>query len=166
MVRKKICLLGSFAVGKTSLINQFVNESFSYKYETTIGVKIDKKSVTINNTDLELIIWDIHGHDQFQSVRPSYLMGCAGYFLVVDATRKNSLEVVPKLVDLVKKAVGNIPFFILINKDDLQSLHEIDIEDILSYNINKEDIIRTSAKTGSGVEEAFFKLGLKLLNEH
>lgn len=166
MIKKKICLLGAFAVGKTSLINQFVNESFSYKYETTIGVKIDKKVITINNNNLEFIIWDIHGHDKFQSVRKSYLLGCSGYFLVVDATRKDSIESIPQLMELVNKSISEVPFYVLVNKSDLESLHEIEIQDLIEIGIKQENILWTSAKTGDGVEDAFLYLGLKMIHEN
>ncbi|MFV0269340.1 MAG: Rab family GTPase [Draconibacterium sp.] len=164
MTNKKICLLGSFAVGKTSLINQFVNESFSFKYHTTIGVKIDKKDIKINNSDLGLLIWDIHGQDNFQNIRSSYIMGASGYFIVVDATRRESLGVVRELMDTVKQTVGDIPYNVLVNKSDLGPLFEISNQDLKDIGINEEDIIWTSARTGLGVQTAFITLGNKMTN--
>ena len=81
MIQKKICLLGGFGVGKTSLVAQFVHSLFSDKYLTTIGVKIEKKSVPVDETQVELVIWDIYGHDDFQKLRTSYLRGASGYLL-------------------------------------------------------------------------------------
>lgn len=63
MIQKKICLLGSFSVGKTSLISRYVNSLFSDRYLTTVGVKIDKKQLTLNGKELSLVIWDIAGED-------------------------------------------------------------------------------------------------------
>jgi len=92
MIKKKICMLGSFAVGKTSLVQQFVNSIFSEKYHTTIGVKIDQKNVLIDGNEVTLMLWDIHGEDEFQKVKPAYIMGSAGYFIIMDGTRRNSIE--------------------------------------------------------------------------
>lgn len=163
MIKKKICLLGYFAVGKTSLARRFVYETFSEKYHTTIGVKIDKKEVVVNGNPLQMLIWDIHGEDRFQKVQKSYLLGAAGYFLVVDATRAESLEAMMQLNDLVAKTVGQIPFMVLLNKWDLINERAISVEQIVNLGIDKDHLITTSAKTGEGVEEAFIYLAKKLI---
>ena len=67
MIKKKICMLGAFAVGKTSLVQRFVNSIFSEKYQTTIGVKIDQKLVQTGDTEVNLMLWDIHGEDNYQN---------------------------------------------------------------------------------------------------
>lgn len=79
MIKKKVCMLGAFAVGKTSLVERFVKSIFSEKYVTTVGVKIDKKSMQFDNEQIELLLWDIHGEDEFQKVRPSYLRSNSRY---------------------------------------------------------------------------------------
>jgi len=66
MIKKKVCMLGAFAVGKTSLVQRFVNSIFSVKYQTTIGVKIDQKMISLGETEVNLLLWDIHGEDDFQ----------------------------------------------------------------------------------------------------
>jgi len=162
MIKKKICLLGFFAVGKTSLVRRFVYESFSEKYLSTIGVKIDKKEVQINEEPLQLLIWDIHGEDRFQKVQQSYLIGAAGYFLVVDATREESLQVALDLKKLVDTTVGEIPFLLLINKSDMIDEMVISPQQIINLGFPVENIFLTSAKTGMGVEEAFIELAKKL----
>ena len=91
-LKKKICLIGAFAVGKTSLVRQYVYSLFSEKYLSTVGVKIDKKLLVMDGRELELIIWDLHGEDDFQSVRMSYLRGASGCIYVVDGTRRVTLE--------------------------------------------------------------------------
>ena len=84
MLQKKICMVGSFATGKTSLVAKFVYSIFSENYQTTVGVKIDKKTVNIQNKELNFILWDLYGEDEFQKVRLSYLRGSSGYLLIVD----------------------------------------------------------------------------------
>ena len=100
MIEKKICMLGSFAVGKTSLVTRFVTSIFSDRYLTTIGVKIDKKIVSLAGRDITLIVWDIHGDDEFQRIRTSYLRGASGYLLVVDGTRRDTLATAMGLRDI------------------------------------------------------------------
>lgn len=94
MIQKKIVMLGSFAVGKTSLVARYVRSIFSEKYLTTIGVKVDKKEVALGDglPTVLLLLWDIYGDDEFQAIRPSLLRGASGYFLVADGTRPSSLE--------------------------------------------------------------------------
>ena len=61
MLQKKICMLGGFSVGKTSLVRRFVQSIFSETYLTTVGVKIDKKSVELPGKTVDLILWDLAG---------------------------------------------------------------------------------------------------------
>ena len=86
MLQKKICMLGSFSVGKTSLVRRFVESIFSEAYHTSIGVKVDKKVVRVDDEDVTLVLWDIHGEDVYQKIRMSYLRGMSGYLLVADGT--------------------------------------------------------------------------------
>ena len=87
MIEKKICMLGASGVGKTSLVSRFVSSIFSDKYLTTVGVKVDKKVVAVDDTQVTLLLWDIYGQDEFQTVKPAYLRGASGYLLVADGTR-------------------------------------------------------------------------------
>ncbi|MEZ5976078.1 MAG: ADP-ribosylation factor-like protein [Planctomycetota bacterium] len=93
LIRKKVCLLGSYAVGKTSLVRRFVYSEFSDRYHTTVGVKVDKEGLVVNGHELHLVLWDLYGEDRWQEVRASYLRGAAGALVVVDATRLETLEV-------------------------------------------------------------------------
>ena len=80
IVKKKICMLGTFAVGKTSLVQRFVRSVFSDRYLTTVGVRIDQKTLTVDDRQVELILWDIHGDDEFQNVRSKTATGKASMF--------------------------------------------------------------------------------------
>ncbi|MFA9389580.1 MAG: Rab family GTPase [Prolixibacteraceae bacterium] len=162
MIKKKICLLGYFAVGKTSLVRQFVFESFSEKYHTTIGVKIDKKEVLLEEASMQLLIWDIHGEDRFQKVQQSYLIGAAGFLLVIDSTREESLPVALELKELVHKTIGDVPFLILLNKCDLVDEIVLTPAMMVDMGFSQDLIIQTSAKTGQGVEYAFLEIAKKL----
>lgn len=163
MIKKKICLLGYYAVGKTSLARRFVDETFSEKYLTTIGVKIDKKEVVIDNNSIQLLIWDIHGEDRFQKVQKSYLIGTAGYLLVIDATRTESVDIMFQLKKMAEESLKNAPFLVLINKSDLIDEIIVTPETLIELGINKNQILTTSAKTGENVEDAFRLLASQLL---
>jgi small GTP-binding protein len=165
MMKMKICMLGAFAAGKTSLVERFVKSIFSDKYLTTVGVKIDKKTVQVKNRVIELLLWDLHGEDDFQKVRTSYLRGASGYFLVVDGTREATLETAYILRERAEEALGKIPFILLLNKADLVDEWEIGQASIEELRRNNWPILRTSAKTGEKVEEAFFNLTAKALEE-
>ena len=158
MIHKKICLLGGFGVGKTSLVSQFVHSIFSDKYLTTIGVKIDKKSVSLPGTRVDMVIWDMYGHDDFQKLRVSYLRGASGYLLVADGTRRATLDTVIEVQRLAEETLGRVPFILAVNKADLRSQWEIDEDAIEDRRRAGWRVVETSAKTGEMVEEAFATL--------
>lgn len=163
MLQKKICMVGAFATGKTSLVAKFVYSIFSEKYQTTVGVKIDKKTVTVQDKELNLILWDLYGEDEFQKLRISYLRGSSGYLLVVDGTRKNTLQKALELQKRVEDNLGKVPFILVLNKWDLQDEWELDSENIEAVEQKGWTVIKTSAKTGLNVEEIFNTLATKIL---
>ncbi len=165
MIQKKVCLLGAFAVGKTSLVKQFVSGIFSEKYHTTVGVKIDKKIVEIEGQQITLILWDLHGEDEFQKIRASYLRGSSGYLLVIDGTRQKTLEVVEELQRMAHENLGDVPFVVVINKADLSDQWEIPKETVGSLEARGWTVIEGSAKTGEGVEKAFSTLAQHMVDE-
>ena len=126
MISKKVCMLGGFAVGKTSLVSRFVRSIFSEKYLTTVGVKIDKKTVPVPGNDVDLVLWDIYGEDDFQKMRTSYLRGANGYLLVVDGTRRSTLDTARDLHKLAVDTVGPVPHLVLVNKSDLADAWEVE----------------------------------------
>ncbi len=160
MLNKKICMVGAFAVGKTSLVKQYVEGIFDEKYHTTIGVKIDKKIIEKDqdNQTVQLMIWDIEGLDEFTNLKPSYLRGASGIILVVDGTRKKTLEPAQEILDIVAENLGEIPIILLINKSDLLTSWQFDKEDTQFLNVDKNNVFMTSAKNDDNVENAFERL--------
>jgi small GTP-binding protein len=163
VIQKKICMLGGFAVGKTSLVKRFITGQFSEKYHTTIGVKIDQKSLYVDNTDVLLILWDVYGEDDFQKVRASYLQGSAGYLLIIDGTRHETLEVARHLRRLALRTMGPVPYVLVINKRDLCQSWQVDHEMYQDLASQACLVIESSAKTGDGVELAFAELAKEML---
>jgi small GTP-binding protein len=165
MLQKKICMLGSFSVGKTSLVRRFVESIFSDAYQTSIGVKIEKKVVHSGNEDVTLVLWDIHGEDVYQKIRLSYLRGMSGYLLVVDGTRRQTLDDALALNERVVQEAGKVPAVLVFNKNDLAEKWEIDSARESELTAAGWTIIRTSAKTGDSVEGVFAKLTAAMLAE-
>jgi small GTP-binding protein len=165
MLQKKVCMLGAFAVGKTSLVRRFVDSVYSDSYHTTIGVKIDKKIVSITgNNEVMLVLWDIYGADEFQQVRMSYLRGMAGCLLVVDGTRRATLDEALAFDEKVQDVSGKAPSIIVINKSDLADVWEVEAERVGVLERVGRIVVRTSAKTGEGVQTAFNTLALAILD--
>ena len=166
MLQKKICLLGAFSVGKTSLIQRYVNKLFSDKYLTTVGVKIDKKQVTVGSTDLTLMVWDIAGEDDFTSIRSAHLRGLSGYIVVIDGTRKNSFDVALALHKRIKTELGDVAAVFALNKADLKAQWVINHEHIHALAQLSYPVIETSAKLDQGVEDLFMGLARQLVPEN
>ncbi|HKC42569.1 MAG TPA: Rab family GTPase [Burkholderiales bacterium] len=154
-LQKKICMLGAFAVGKTSLVRRYVDSIFSDRYLTTVGVKIDKRMVTVSAAEVSLILWDIAGEDEISQVRTSYVRGAAGYLLVADGTRPATIDVAQSIQQRMEAEVGKLPFVVLLNKRDLQSLWSVSAEDIAALQRAGWTVRMTSAHSGEGVEQAF-----------
>jgi len=163
VIQKKICMLGAYAVGKTSLVARFVRSIFSEKYHTTVGVKIDKKVVRIGDNDVSLMLWDLAGEDDFYQVRMSYLRGSSGYLLVADGMRKATLDKAIELQTRAEGEIGQVPFILLVNKADLVSDWEIREADLSTLQDSGWRVVSTSAKDGTGVNEVFIELGEKTI---
>jgi small GTP-binding protein len=163
-VKKKICLVGDPAVGKTSLIRKYVTDIFDDKYIGTLGTKVTKKRLLIEepeiNYDLTLAIWDILGQKEFQRIQNMAYKGAKGVLLVCDLTRIETLNSLENWYSSIKQITNEIPKVILANKCDL-TIHEFGDDDIntIAKNMNDAPYIITSAKTGDNVNEAFFKMG-------
>jgi small GTP-binding protein len=164
MIQKKICMLGGFAVGKTSMVARFVSSIFSDKYLSTVGVKIDKKTIAIDGREVMLVLWDIYGQDAFQTVQASYIRGAAGYLLVVDGTRIDTFATARDLQQVAVNTIGDAPFVLALNKSDLESEWQVDDRALFDVAERGWTMVRTSAKTGAGVEQAFERLARAMLS--
>ena len=154
MIQKKICLLGASAVGKTSLIKKYVEGIFSEKYHTTLGVKVDKKQLTVGTRDVQLMIWDIEGIDRYCGFQPKYLRGASAYIIVVDHTRSQSLQEAIEIVEMARETT-KVPSVLAINKSDLPEQWHWSEQEVEEHSRMFSDCFRTSAKTGAQVEALF-----------
>lgn len=170
VISKKICLLGDFNVGKTSLIRRFVEDKFSDKYLSTVGVKVSRKSLDIrkelNIYQVNLLVWDLEGKTKFKNITPSYLKGASGSIIVADLTRSDTLNGLSQHINLFRDINPQGSIIIALNKADLVSQEKLDklIELYGSSSCNQViQTYTTSAKTGEKVNDIFYQLSQALL---
>ncbi len=168
--RFKIILIGPGAVGKTSLVKRFVEDSFSTSYKVTIGVDFLEKEVSINAEEsAKLTIWDIGGQDRFKFLRSKFYDGAHGALLVFDLSRADTYKEMKKWLSQMWKFAGeNVPFVLIGNKVDLlKDIGEVvEQKEARTFAEYEGSIyIETSAKTGANVEEAFSQLTKKLIDK-
>lgn len=169
-ITKKICLLGDFNVGKTSLIRRFVEDKFSDRYLSTVGVKISRKSLNIKEDlksyQVDLLVWDLEGNTKFKSITPSYLKGSSGAIIVSDLTRINTLDNLSQHINLFLEINPEAKIAIALNKVDLvipEKLAKlIELHNAQTYS-QALDVYPTSAKTGDRVAEMFESLSRSLI---
>ena len=162
-MQKKIALLGAAGVGKTSLVRRFVERLFDDKYLTTIGVKIDKKVVVVGGSEITLMLWDVAGAEERFTIPSSYVRGAAGVVLVADGTRPGTLDDAFDILDQIRVDVGTLPYVLVLNKGDLADSWRIDDDAASSRASDAVRVLRTSARTGECVEEAFGALAKALM---
>src|ERR1019366_2278139 len=163
MLKKKICLLGSYGVGKTSLVGRFVHSMFADKYHTTVGVKIDKKVLPVNGEEVTLMLWDMAGEEDGAPGKLNQVKNASGYLLVADGTRGKTLDIARSIQERVTKEIGARPFLLLVNKADLRETWEIPETAWAELAGAGWTVMETSAKSGERVEEAFLTLSTRML---
>jgi small GTP-binding protein len=172
----KICLIGDGYVGKTSIRRKYLGQGFRSNYIPSLGVDFAQKTVTYNGDDVRLVIWDIAGQPQFQSLRKRYYEGCSGLILAYSVVDRESFDNASKWLVEAKGFIKDFPALIIVgNKIDLRSYHPK--EDIITYEEGLEFtkkfserletpaiFIETSALTGENIDRAFDKLTRLMIN--
>jgi len=163
-VKAKVCLVGDVAVGKTSLIRRFVQDSFDDRYVATVGTKVTKKTVETTwrgvPATMDLLVWDIMGEKGFRALlRDAYFEGAQGVLAVCDVTRKETFYDISNWVAMVRKQSGNIPIVFIGNKVDLEERLVVSEDELRTMgSLHQASCFLTSARTGEGVNEAFLAL--------
>lgn len=166
-ITSKVCVVGDFAVGKTSVVERFVNNQFSEKYLTTVGVKIDTKEIDLPGRDVrqKLIIWDVAGTDRFADTEFAYLRGASGYIFVADGTRPQTLATVLDIRGRIEQKYGSKVAVLLINKHDLSGQWEVSAERFEALATEFDAAYLTSARTGAEVEAALTRLAELIVDQ-
>jgi small GTP-binding protein len=163
MISKKVILTGSFGVGKTSLFNRFINQQFSDKYMTTIGVKVNNKNIKIDDETVSMMIWDIAGEVSQDKVPTSYFLGASGIIYVMDLSRPLTFLNLETDIQFLRDLLPFGTIVIVANKRDLVTDEQlVDIRKELTHSL---DYV-TSAKTGENVDELFYELGKRFLQKN
>ena len=166
---RKICLLGDFAVGKTSLVSRYVHNVFSERYLTTVGVKIDTRIVELSQIptkpsletgvepvrSIKLVLWDLAGAAYLSAPARAYIQGSHGFLAVCDGTRRATLTTALSLLNSAREQIGTRPAVLLVNKQDLHESWEVDQDSLDAARTRVANVLATSAKTGANVDRAF-----------
>ncbi len=163
IVQKKICLLGAYAVGKTSLIRRFVERMFDERYFTTVGVRIDKKELSLDGHDVTMMVWDLAGEDDVTRVDLRRCKGASGLVFVADGCRAHTLETAVRLAAEAEAFAGSVPCVLAVNKVDLAAEWEVEESRLDDLAARGWKIVRTSAKTGHNVDPMFETLAREML---
>jgi small GTP-binding protein len=159
-LQKKICLLGMYGAGKTSLVRRFVENAFDEKYHSTIGVKVNRKRVALSgqqtHSHVDLLVWDIAGQDDLPAPAQNYFRGAHGALVVHDLTRPESRQRLALYCERFLRVAPQAKIVFAGNKADLAEAHSFDpaqFQELLGPLAAPH--LLTSAKTGENVEEAF-----------
>ena len=173
-IKLKVCLAGEAAVGKTSLIRRFVDDTFDDRYLATMGARVTKRVLSLKmpgssrQGHVDLTIWDIMGDTSVRELlKEAYFLGSQGILAVCDVTRPETLPDLKGWRKAVEKVAGQIPAYVLANKVDLVDEARLEESEVESFCQEwGSPYILTSAKTGENVKEAFARLALMILESH
>ena len=166
----KIVVLGALNVGKTSVINRYINGFFQPETLNTIGAGFFNHIIKIDSFEVNLLLWDTAGEERFKSVAPSLLRGANGVIIVYDISKKSTFEEIDTyynlFLDNVPVDINNeLPILLLGNKIDLEEFEILEEEVQEWCKQNKvTHFSNVSAKDGTNIENSIFLFLKSLLN--
>ncbi|NNE85816.1 MAG: GTP-binding protein [Alphaproteobacteria bacterium] len=168
MVAKKICIIGDFAVGKSSLVRRFVFDEFDTNYQATLGVNIYKYGTVIKDSggqsiEMDQMLWDIEGKPEPDESYRTYLAGSAGALIVGDITREGAIDSLINHGRFYETCRPGRPIVFVLNKADLLDTNAQGPDSGSLVAAFGEPYLVTSAKTGSAVVKAFDQLARRIV---
>jgi len=174
VLKAKICLLGEAAVGKTSLIRRYVEDSFDDRYISTLGSKVSLKKLWLTSrsdpsktVEVQLSLWDLIGERSYlDTLHQEYLKGAQGIIAVCDVTRYSTFEALDQWIPAAFRIAGQVPLALVVNKVDLKG----QVMCLYDEHEPQEKAERyggsalwASAKTGDNVNPIFGQLSLAVV---
>ena len=155
----KLIFLGDQGVGKSCILNRFMNNTFTEEYQATIGLDFQSKNVQIDNQDIHLLLYDTAGQEKFRSLIPMYTRDANIILLVYEVTSKDSfLHLNHWLNDLTTVKKDEVIFVVVGNKTDLEDKREVSREEGEQFAKDNDYLFaEVSAKYGEGFEDLFYK---------
>jgi small GTP-binding protein len=159
----KVVILGDSSVGKSSIINRYINKVFSEYGEPTIGAAFFTSITNIDNKEIKLEIWDTAGQERYKSLAPMYYRGSNAALVVYDITDKQSFTSALKWIDELKMITVDCLIYLIGNKSDLEDKRKVNSNDIYEI-INNNDFkhYETSAKNSKNIDLIFQEMSLNL----
>jgi len=166
--RYKLVLFGNITVGKTSIIERYVNDKFQNEYISTLGYNVFEKMIKINKDSLSFVIFDIGGQEQFEELRKKYAAGANVALLVYSITDRDSFNNIRNWHRDLENFTNNAIFVLVGNKVDLEDMRQVQkTEGIdLARELNAIGFFETSAKTNEEIDNVFIELAHKLLEKN
>lgn len=165
----KVLILGDPSVGKTAILNQFVDREFSTKYKPTIGADFLSKQIEVDGKFYTLQIWDTAGQDRYQSLGSTFYRGADLCIIVYDISKRETFENIQTWMDRFNNYTGfdtgDFPIMILGNKSDIVE-REIEKEEGEKFANEKNlKFFEVSAKTADNITKSFEE-GIKMTIEY
>lgn len=161
MISKKVVITGHFGVGKTSLFNRFISNTFNEKYLTTIGVRVDKRTLVIDNVEISLVLWDLAGEVSQEKVPRSYFLGASAVIYVFDLSRPATFSRLDDDIQYIETVLPGVLIRKVANKKDL-----VPDETLKHIHGLTHPHVFTSARTGENVAELFDGIARVLVAPH
>nr|MDO8080387.1 GTP-binding protein [Candidatus Freyarchaeota archaeon] len=158
----KIVVVGDGAVGKTSLVKKYSENTFRDDYLPTIGSGFATKRLTIDGKEITYQIWDLGGQPQFRVVRQNFYRGSRGVVYVFDISRRETLENLGKWKEEVSEFCGSVPSILIGNKIDLPRKVETREGECYGRSFNAP-YFETSVLQNTNVSEVFESIGRLML---
>ena len=157
MAKYKLVFLGDVYVGKTSIINRFMYETFDVNYQATIGIDFLSKTMYLDDRTVRLQLWDTAGQERFRSLIPSYIRDSSVAIVAFDVSNRQTFESISKWSDDVRAERGSEAIIVIVgNKTDKVEERSVTSEE--AQNKAKEldaMYVETSAKTGDNIKTLF-----------
>lgn len=164
----KIILLGDSGVGKTCIINRYINNTYVENQQSTINADFEEKKLNINSNEVKIQIWDTAGQEKYRSITEAYYRGSSGAIIVFDITNEASFDAVKTWVqDYKDHQLENFNIILAGNKSDLDERRHITNQAAEEYASSIDvKYFEVSAKSSENIDDLFNTFATDLYNKN